>query len=377
MLQSNGIWNDRATVCFVAAADAACLRKMNAMVHDDPNDCLVALVFSGGLGLASYHAGAYDAFAAQKQPLHWVTGSSAGAVTAALIAGNQPQDRVARLRTFWNLSDQPHAAAHPWRHMQSWISVIETHLVGAAGQFTPRIPSANPLTFRSLYDLEPMKARLAKLVDFGLLNSGEIRISIAATDVATGDPVFFDSRTAPIEMDHILASCGLLPAFAPVAIGNQVLVDGGLSLNAPFDQIIAVPTKLRMFVLDLFARDGRLPRSMESAAERKTDLIFGNQTYLRLRDKIEIRRLRGALASGQTPLGDEIFLLSYRTDPAEPGPEKPFNFSPATVIDRWNAGYLDMEHALSGSGVEAHGITAVRRPAMAVAACGTPAPMRH
>src|SRR5438034_646034 len=36
----------------------------------------VALVFSGGLGLASYHAGAYQAFAETGLPLDWVAGSS-------------------------------------------------------------------------------------------------------------------------------------------------------------------------------------------------------------------------------------------------------------------------------------------------------------
>src|SRR3954454_6018004 len=38
----------------------------------------VALVFSGGFGLGAYHAGAYEAFSRSSQPLHWITGSSAG-----------------------------------------------------------------------------------------------------------------------------------------------------------------------------------------------------------------------------------------------------------------------------------------------------------
>lgn len=38
-----------------------------------------------------------------------------------------------------------------------------------------------------------MRARLADLVDFDRLNGGEIRLSIAATDVESGEPVIFDS----------------------------------------------------------------------------------------------------------------------------------------------------------------------------------------
>jgi NTE family protein len=75
------------------------------------------------------------------------------------------------------------------------------------------------------------------MIDFGRLNSGDIRISIATTDVETGDPVVFDSKDVTIEMDHLLASCGFLPDFAPVEIGGRMLVDGGLSFNAPFDPI--------------------------------------------------------------------------------------------------------------------------------------------
>lgn len=54
----------------------------------------LAMVFAGGLGLAAYHAGAYQAFSRKSLPLHWVAGSSAGAVTAALIAGNRAEDRI-------------------------------------------------------------------------------------------------------------------------------------------------------------------------------------------------------------------------------------------------------------------------------------------
>jgi predicted acylesterase/phospholipase RssA len=60
------------------------------------------MVFAGGLGLAAYHAGVYQAFSQRSLPLHWVAGSSAGAITAALIAGNRSDDRIERLRAFWN-----------------------------------------------------------------------------------------------------------------------------------------------------------------------------------------------------------------------------------------------------------------------------------
>src|SRR4051812_25334760 len=64
----------------------------------------IGMVFAGGLGLAAYHAGVYQGFAETELPLHWLTGSSAGAVTAALIAGNPRADRIGRLQSFWNVA---------------------------------------------------------------------------------------------------------------------------------------------------------------------------------------------------------------------------------------------------------------------------------
>jgi NTE family protein len=100
-------------------------------------------------------------------------------------------------------------------------------------------------------------------------------------------------------MDHLLASCGFLPEFAPVEIEDRLLADGGLSWNAPFDPILdEIDGDLMVYVVDLYARDGRRPQSLEAALERKSDLLFGNQTVLRLRYLLETRRLRRSIRNG-------------------------------------------------------------------------------
>lgn len=324
---------------------------------------VVAMVFAGGLGLAAYHAGAWQAFSEAGMPLHWVAGSSAGAVTAALVAGNRGEARLERLRAFWNFPPVEDVRPSPWRHIYGWMGAIGTRLTGSRGHFHPRIPPGTPFGFRSLYDLAPMQQRIAELVDFGHLNSGETRISIATTDIETGDPVIFDSSDTRIEMDHLLASCGFLPEFAPQEIAGRLLGDGGLSLNAPFDPVLAanVGRDLVLFVLDLYARDGRRPDSLEDAAERKNDLLFGNQTFIRLRYCSQLRRLRRQLAGKTGSSGDRIVLLSYRPGMEEAGPEKSFELSPAAFAQRWRAGLADMRYSerLSASG----DLIVVRRPA--------------
>ena len=308
----------------------------------------VAMVFAGGLGLAAYHAGVYQAFSRRSLPLHWVAGSSAGAVTAALIAGNRSDDRIERLQAFWNVSGPENYPATPWRHLYGWMGAVRTRLLGSTGHFHPRLPAINPLGFRSLYDLAPMKERLVSLIDFGRLNSGETRICIAATDIETGDPVIFDSHKQRIEIDHVMASCGFLPEFAPLEVDGRLLGDGGLSLNAPFDPILESEPfgDLLLYVVDLYARDGDRPKSLEAALERKNDLLFGNQTFIRLRYCIELRKLRTKQNGGQGDgPRDKIVLLSYRPGMEEPGPEKSFDLSAGALAQRWQAGRLDMEYS--------------------------------
>ncbi len=66
---------------------------------------------------------------------------------------------------------------------------------------------------------------------------------------------------------------------------------------------------LLLYVVDLYARDGPCSDSLESTAERKNDLLFGN--HMRLRAEVEISKLRRQLA-GQGAISDRIVLLSYR-----------------------------------------------------------------
>jgi NTE family protein len=318
--------------------------KMRPMQAKPAN---IAMVFAGGLGLAAYHGGVYEAFAKRLLPLHWVAGSSAGAITAALIAGNRDADRVERLRGFWN-SPPRSAPLQQWPHLSAWLGAMTTRLMGSAGHFHPRVPSINPFGFRSIYDLKPMRERIASSVDFGRLNGGEMRLCVAATDIESGNPVIFDTQKHEIEMDHLLASCGFLPEFAPVEIGGRLLGDGGLSLNAPFDPILTseIDDELLLYVIDLYPRDGARPNSLEAALERKNDLLFGNQTLIRLHYCAELRRLKMDRDRSQGDLvRDKIVLLSYRPGIEEAGPEKSFDLSVSRLAQRWNAGFADMKHS--------------------------------
>ena len=65
------------------------------------------LVLQGGGALGSYQAGAYQSLCHFDFEPEWVAGISIGAVNAAIIAGNEGQTRVKRLKEFWEMVSAP------------------------------------------------------------------------------------------------------------------------------------------------------------------------------------------------------------------------------------------------------------------------------
>src|SRR5271156_3605821 len=82
---------------------------MNAVAIDTsprpawrPERCgRIALILQGGGALGAYQAGVYQALHEAGLEPDWVAGVSIGAVNAAIIAGNKPEDRLKMLEKFW------------------------------------------------------------------------------------------------------------------------------------------------------------------------------------------------------------------------------------------------------------------------------------
>src|SRR5437868_14136307 len=62
----------------------------------------VVLVLQGGGALGAYQVGVYEAMHEAGVEPDWVIGTSIGAINAALIAGNAPDQRFERLTEFWS-----------------------------------------------------------------------------------------------------------------------------------------------------------------------------------------------------------------------------------------------------------------------------------
>lgn len=336
----------------------------------------VAVVLSGGAALGAYQAGAYARLHdSLGERLAWVAGSSIGAVNGAIIAGNEPQRRVPQLAAFWReasaLRNAPAPVENPWlpRRATSWLGVLRARTAGSAF-FRPRL-LPELLSQLSFYDLAPLEAKLPRFIDFDLLNRerrrGSVRLSVVTADVATGEPVVFDTGAGHrVEPVHVMASCGLLPDFQPVEVDGRLLGDGSFVEHAPARVVLGEPRDeaLLCFLVDAFARIGPRPTTLERAAERRLDLLMTSQTRHvldglrrehRLRQHLAAalerlpasrRRKGGPAAAEARSAGATVFHLGYRAGSEEASPEKQFDFSAATLSGRWAAGESDMQQAL-------------------------------
>jgi NTE family protein len=352
-------------------------------IRDWPSSRTAALVLAGGAAIGAYEAGAYAALheAGGGHLPTWIASSSIGTINAAIIAGNEPSRRVRKLREFWEataIDPLPISSfwlglptSGPRRVAYNRAGVVETLLFGRPAMFRPRLapgPHAGPDDVSALYDLDPLRQTLARLVDFDILNSGAVRLSITATDLLTGERVVFDTTEQHIGPDHILASGAILPVFAPIEVDGRLLADGGFAANTPIDSILdqAGNDEITCFVTELFAPEGSRPQSLVAAINRAGDLAFGNQTQRILEGRQREHHLRQMISRLADALPPEIcanpeiaailaegrrderrvVFLTYRGAPDEVGPGKLFDFSRATLSDRWRAGSSAMRQAL-------------------------------
>jgi NTE family protein len=338
-------------------------------------DKKVGLVLQGGGALGSYQAGVYEALASSDYTPDWVAGISIGAINAAIIAGNAPKDRVHRLRSFW---DQITAPTMLWPHAtgmqagwQRWMSAVMAITFGQPGFFSPHAWCSSDKCV-SYYSTSALKATLERLVDFDRINTGkEIRLSVGAVNIESGDFVYFDSGEMTIGPEHVMASGALPPGFPPVEIDGEQYWDGGLFSNTPLQYMVDYyPRRSRViFQVDLFpARARHRPTNLDEVHEREKDIRYSSRTRLAtnmLRDRHDIRHAINELHKLLPPeiasteqakrLHDhgcvttmDIVQLIYRPDEPQ-GSLKDFEFSRPTMELRWQQGLADARDTLQAS----------------------------
>ncbi|HZH09515.1 MAG TPA: patatin-like phospholipase family protein [Microvirga sp.] len=320
----------------------------------DPNRRIV-LVLGGGNALGSYLAGAYEHLQRRSIEPRWIAGASIGAITGAIIAGNAPEDRVPRLREFWEQA-KIHSGftlhrGSSFRHAYNEAHTALTLLIGRPGLFGHRFPGLLSMlpwmpSDVALYDHGPLRRTLERLIDFKRLNTGGVRLTAACVDIETGEDVFFDTACEEITAEHLLATSAIAPVFPPVEIGGRFLCDPGFTNNLPMDVTLVTPPEedTLCIAVELFSLKASRPASLDASAERANDLILASST----RRTLEALQREYALHERIAPDGAKVTLLhlAYQSGRDERA-GKIFDYSPASLEDRWAAGLHDMEHALA------------------------------
>ncbi|WP_262029178.1 patatin-like phospholipase family protein [Microvirga sp. Mcv34] len=315
----------------------------------------LVLVLGGGNALGSYLAGAYAALLVRAIEPQWIVGVSIGAVTGAIIAGNAPEDRLDRLKAFWDeamiRSPGQMGRGTRIRHAYNELHTLTALLFGRPGLFGHRYPGMlSMLPWMpddvALYDHAPLRRTLERLVDFDRLNRGDIRLTIGCVDLETGDEVLFDTTRDTLTPEHVLASAAITPVFPPVEIGGRLLCDPGYTNNLPLDVPFAEPMErdFTCIAVELFNLHASRPASLDSTAERANDLIFASAT----RRTLKALEREYALRDRWEPDGPRATLLHmayYAGSDERAG--KAFDYSPSSIRDRWAAGTRDMEKSLS------------------------------
>lgn len=341
-------------------------------------DKSVALVLQGGGALGSYQAGVYEALAASEYLPDWVAGISIGAINAAIIAGNAPENRVGKLRHFWEditalTAWWPDGLGGPLAIWQQKASAFSALMFGQPGLFSPYGPQdwlsrELPLSY---YKTNALKATLERLVDFDRINaSNEMRFSVGAVNVRTGRFAYFDSEEITIRAEHVMASAALPPGFPPIEIEGEYYWDGGLVSNTPLQYVLDYyPRQSRLsFQVDVFQGYGRFPTNLEEVSEREKDIRYSSRTRINTDAFQHRHEVRHAINELERILSPEIAMteqakrlhtfgcvtemdivqLVYR--PLEPqGASKDYEFSRRTMITRWEQGISDANVTLRAS----------------------------
>ncbi|MCY1664575.1 patatin-like phospholipase family protein [Rhizobium sp. SL86] len=337
------------------------------------------LVFQGGGALGAYQAGTFEALHRHGIEPDWLAGISIGAINSAIIAGSAPDQRVRNLRDFWDMvSSGLDYGFVPDDHlgkrmMKDW-SVLAGSMTGVPGFFSPRLPTPyqmllNPDYRISHYDTEPLIKTLDRLVDFDRIHHGNIRVSLGAVNVKTGNFAYFDTRKTKLRAQHVAASGALPPGFPPIEIDGEYYWDGGLVSNTPLQYVLGADhsdADLCIFQVDLFSARGCMPRDMLEVDARVKEIRYSSRTRMNTdefaRKQIVRRAARRLLDKLPPELRDDedvallrsigleydvtIVHLIHRTA-AYDSHAMDAEFSRATVEENWKAGYDDAVRTLT------------------------------
>lgn len=322
----------------------------------------IVLVLQGGGALGAYQLGVYQAMHEAGLEPDWVIGTSIGAINGAIIAGNPPEQRLERLRQFWERMERNALGVTSLpRAVANAVTVGQ----GVPAFFEPN-PAAwwNPdahvgIEHAAYYQTTPLRATLEALIDYDYLNNQQPRFTVGAVNARTGAMRYFDSSRDVLTADHVMASGALPPAFPAVRIDGEPYWDGGIYSNTPIEAVLDDEPRRSsvIFSVQVWNPDGTEPQSILDVLDKQKEIQYASRSS-HIEQQRKLHRLRHVIRELGLLLPPDVAALPEVRDLScwgcgttmhvlslvapRIGNEdhtKDIDFSASGISARWQAGY--------------------------------------
>ena len=337
----------------------------------------VVLVMQGGGAQGAYQGGVYQALHEAGIEPDWVIGTSIGAINGSIIAGNEVPRRLERLREFWSrVESRPPGlllgVVTPL--VGSPATDLATLLTGVPGFFSPNpaflLGPEAPVGIEraAMYSVDPLRKLLPELVDFDRVNSGKPRFTLGLVGVRDSQMRYFDSNYGKIGLDHVLGSSAVPPTFPAVRIDGEAYWDGGIYSNTPVEAVFDDDPRQSsvVFAVQIWHTRGPEPESVAQVFARQKDIMFGSRSRSHIGRQAQLHRMRHIIRTLVGMLSEEqrktfevqelagygcstvMHLVEINAEPLEGETNsREYDFSPATIEARWQAGYADTRRTIA------------------------------
>ena len=299
------------------------------------------LILTGGGARAAYQVGVLKALAEIHASPDWpfpiIVGTSAGAVSASILAGNVTRwhQSVGEIEKVW-------ANFHVAQVFRSdAIAMLRAGARWLGSLFTGGMIGPP----KSLLDNSPLRELLSKVADFDAIRAnvarGDLRaLALCATSYFTARSVsFFEAETTisewsraqrhgervPLSLDYLMASLGIPFLFPPMCLHGEYFGDGAMRQTAPLSPAIHLGADrvlvlgVRPTHLDLIPRfvASDSPPTPGQLFGYMLDTLFSDQISADLENLNRINRL-SELAGG-VPGARQIrtMLIAPSVDPSQ------------------------------------------------------------
>jgi NTE family protein len=212
-----------------------------------------AFVFAGGGSLGAIEAGMLRELIASGVRPDFLVGASAGAINSVFFAYQPHSAGSLRLEFLWRGIRREQIL--PW----SFLS-----LLGAfRGRGTHLVSSGK------------LRELLYEHYGSRKLEDADLPVHVVATEMRTGNEVVISSGSA---VEAVLASTAIPGVFPPVALGGNMLIDGGVANNTPISTAIRLgATRVIVLSTGFTCAERRQPKGALEHAMSALNLLVARQ----------------------------------------------------------------------------------------------------